>query len=64
VYATLSRQAQQERKQQLFLRGMANGNLAERDRLLSYTIGEFYSEMSLFIEECEIKEKEFEKLKK
>lgn len=42
---------------------MTNGNLAERDRLLEYTVGEFYSEMSLFIEECEMREKEYEKMK-
>ena len=63
VYALLQRQANQERKQQLFLRGMTNGVLMERDRLLSYTVGEFYSEMSLFIEECEQREKEYEKMK-
>lgn len=64
VYADLQRQANQERKQQLFMRGMVNGNLAERDRLLAYTVGEFYSEMSLFIEECEQRDKEFEAMKK
>lgn len=42
---------------------MVNGNLAERDRLTSYTIGEFYAEFSLFITECDIKQKEFDKLK-
>lgn len=45
------------------MRSMTNGVLAERDRLLNYTIGEFYSEMSLFITECEIRERELEKLK-
>lgn len=45
------------------MRGMTNGILSERDRLLSYTVGEFYSEMSLFITECELKEAELEKLK-
>jgi hypothetical protein len=64
VYAVLQRQANQERKQQLFLRGMTNGVLMERDRLLSYTTGEFYSEMSLFISECEVREKEYEKMKR
>lgn len=42
---------------------MVKGNLAERDRLLTYTIGEFYQEFSLFLTECDIKEKEMEKLK-
>jgi hypothetical protein len=37
--------------------------LSERDLLLSYCIGEFYSEMSLFIEEGEIRKQEYEKLK-
>jgi hypothetical protein len=43
---------------QLFMRGMVGGNLQERDRLLHYTTGEFYAEMSLFIEECDKRERE------
>jgi hypothetical protein len=31
--------------------------LSERDLLLSYTVGEFFNEMSLFIEEQDIKQK-------
>lgn len=36
---------------QLFIRAITNGVLSERDLLLNYTIGEFYNEMSLFLEE-------------
>lgn len=42
---------------------MTNGVLSERDLLLSYTIGEYYNEMSLFIEEQERKKKELEEIK-
>lgn len=42
---------------------MTNGVLAERDRLLHYTIGEFYGEMSLYITECDERNRELEKLK-
>lgn len=52
-----------ERKMQLFLRSMTGGVLVERDRLLGYTIGEFYYEMSLFIEESEKREAEIEKMR-
>lgn len=45
------------------LRAMANGSIAERDRLLQYTVGEFYQELSLFLEECAAKKKELDKLK-
>lgn len=55
--------AQNERKMQLFIRGMTNGVLSERDRLFQYSIGEFYQEMSLFLEEAAMKERELEKLK-
>jgi hypothetical protein len=47
--------AVRDRKQQLFIRQITEGILSERDLLLSYTIGEFYNEMSLFIEEGETK---------
>ena len=50
-----------ERKQQLFMRGMVGGDLQQRDRLYYYTIGEFYQEMSLFLEECDIREEEMKK---
>jgi len=49
-----------ERKQQLFIRAITGGVISERDLLLSYTIGEFYNEMSLFIEEQELKKKQQE----
>lgn len=49
---------------QLLIRGMTDGVLSERDRLLQYTLGEFYQELSLFVEECEIKKKQLEKLTK
>lgn len=45
------------------MRGMTNGVLSERDRLFQYTIGEFYQELSLYIEECDAKEKQLAKIK-
>lgn len=59
--AHISRMEEGERKQQLFLRGMTDGNLAERDRLLYYTVGEFYNEMSLFVQEQEERKAELDK---
>lgn len=64
TFEILQRTAAADRRQQLFLRGMVNGNLGERDRLLSYTTGEFFTEFSLFLTECELKEREMAKLKK
>lgn len=55
--------AEGNRKQQLFLRAMTNGVLSERDRLYEYTIGEFYNEFSLFITECQEKERQMEEIK-
>jgi len=46
-----------ERKNQLFIRAITKGSISDRDLLLSYTIGEYYNEMSLFIEEEEKKKK-------
>lgn len=46
------------------MRSVTNGVLSERDRLLNYTIGSFYNEMSLFIEEQEKKEAYFRSLKR
>ena len=43
---------------------MVSGVISERDRLLGYTVGEFYQELSLFIQEQEQKAKEYEKLNK
>ena len=53
-----------ERRLQLLLRGMTNGKLSERDRLLQYSVGEFYQELSLFIQEGEERKKYLDKLKK
>jgi hypothetical protein len=55
--------ARQERRSQLFIRAITNGVLSERDRLLGYTVAEFYQEMSLFIEESEKRKAEFEKMR-
>jgi hypothetical protein len=46
------------------LRSMANGVVSERDRLLNYTVGELYQELSLFIQETEQKSREMEKIYK
>lgn len=43
------------------MRAVTNGVLSERDRLWQFTLGEFYQEMSLFIEENEIREKALKK---
>ncbi len=48
---------------QLFIRAITNGIISERDLLLSYTIGEFYNEMSLYLEEMNEKKKELDKIK-
>jgi len=53
-----------ERKLQLLIRGMADGVVSERDRLLQYSVGEFYQELSLFIEEGVARQKYLDKLKK
>jgi len=47
----------------LMQRSIVNGVISERDRLLNYSVGEFYQELSLFIQEVETKNKELEKLK-
>ena len=52
-----------ERKLQLLVRGMTDGVISERDRLLQYGVGEFYQELSLFIEEGETRKKYLDKLK-
>jgi DNA polymerase sigma len=31
---------------------MTKGVISERDRLLTYTVGEFYQELSLYLEEA------------
>lgn len=48
----------------LMARAITGGVISERDRLFSYTIGEFYQELSLFIQEQETKQKEYEKMNK
>lgn len=48
---------------QLFIRSMTEGVLSERDRLFRYTVGEFFQEMSLFLEEVEVKKKQIDKIK-
>lgn len=48
---------------QLFIRAITNGVITERDHLLSYTVAEFYNEMSLFLEEMRLKKKELDALK-
>lgn len=53
--------ADAERNVQLMMRSMTNGVLSERDRLLQYTVGEMYQELSLFIQEQEIRAKDMEK---
>jgi hypothetical protein len=48
----------------LMQRAIVGGVISERDRLLNYTVGEFYQELSLFIQETETKNKEVEKIYK
>lgn len=54
--------AQNERKLQLTLRAMTNGVITERDRLLQYTVGQVYQELSLFLEETARREKQLKEL--
>lgn len=49
---------------QLMARSITNGVLSERDRLFEYSVGEYYQEMSLFIQEVETRNAEIEKIKK
>lgn len=60
----LDESSKNERKLQLLMRGMTEGRLSERDRLLQYSVGEFYQELSLFITEGEERKKYLDKLKK
>lgn len=48
----------------LMQRSIVGGIISERDRLLNYSVGEFYTELSLFIQEVETKNKELEKMYK
>lgn len=43
-------------------RSITAGVISERDRLFEYTTGEYYQELSLFIQEVETKNKEIEKM--
>lgn len=54
--------ADSERKMQLTLRAMVGSVISERDRLLQYSVGEVYQELSLFIQEVEEKNRPREKL--
>jgi hypothetical protein len=47
--------ARQQWREQHFIRAVTDGNLINRDYLINYSVGEFYQEMSLFIEETEQK---------
>lgn len=49
---------------QLMARSITAGVLSERDRLFEYSVGEYYQELSLFIQEVDTKNKELEKLNK
>jgi hypothetical protein len=64
VTKLLDESSKNERKLQLLMRGMTEGRLSERDRLLQYSVGEFYQELSLFITEGEERKKYLDKLKK
>lgn len=48
----------------LMQRSIANGSIVERDLLLQYSVGEFYQELSLFIQETELKNKELDRITK
>lgn len=54
--------ADAERNMQLMARSITGGVLSERDRLFSYTVGEYFQEMSLFIQEVETRNAELEKI--
>ena len=60
----MQKAADAERSMQLMMRSMTSGVISERDRLFSYTLGEFYQELSLFIQEVEQKNEEYKKLNK
>ena len=49
---------------QLMSRAIAGGVISERDRLFQYSVGEYFEEMSLYIQEVETQNAEFEKLSK
>lgn len=43
-------------------RSIVSGVISERDRLLNYSVGEYFQEMSLFIQEIDQKNKETDKI--
>lgn len=45
-------------------RAITAGVISERDLLFQYTVGEYYTELSLFLQEVETKNKELDKMKK
>lgn len=45
----------------LMQRTIVGGVLSERDLLLQYTVGEFFNELSLFIHEVDLRNREMEK---
>jgi hypothetical protein len=47
---------------QQLLRSITEGVPSERDRLLTYTVGEFYQELSLFLESAAKQKKQLEEL--
>lgn len=49
---------------QIMARSITAGVLSERDRLFEYSTGEYYQELSLFIQEVETRNAEVEKLYK
>lgn len=57
----LQKVADAERQMQLMMRAIVSGVISERDRILQYTTGEFFQELSLYIQEIDIKNKEMEK---
>lgn len=60
----MQRAADGERQMQLMARAITAGVLTDRDRLFEYTTGEYYQELSLFIEETDAKNKAAEKINK
>jgi hypothetical protein len=60
----ISAVANSQRKMQMLMRVIAQDSITDRDRLLFYTIGEFYNEMSLYIEQQELRKKAIEESKR
>lgn len=53
-----------ERDNMLFMRAITNGSITDRDRIQNYTVGQYFYEKSLFIEENEIKAANIKKSQK